>query len=449
MGILQNIKAVFSATPYIESALRLVDGVGMGPRNRPFNPEAVRVAFEAWVHAAATLNANAVASVPLRLYTRDGSAIARKYQTRKVSPYVARSLKSGVYSNRTSCKAATFGNDLVEVTESNPVIETLRTASDWSNGYELFALMMYDLQLMGNAYLLPIAGTDGQPTQVVRLAPQDVRIIPSAGYIGGYEFGGPNGRKYAPEDVDHYRTPNPFSYLYGLGWVQAAWTAISAHGAKRRMDLAKFDNNARPDYIVAFKGLQNKDALDRFENKIKENHGGTRNAGKMIALNGDVTATPLNFDVPEHGTPNRIIEEIAAVSGVPVAMLLSNDPNRANSQAARVGWYRNTIKPYCRNIEEQLNQRWLPRFAGGEEMILAHDPVSFEDEFEQTKRLTGLVAGGLLTPNEARQEMGYPNIDDGDKIYPPSGLTSAGAAVGGNADPRQTGGALGATNEDD
>jgi phage portal protein BeeE len=157
---------------------------------------------------------------------------------------------------------------------------------------------------------------------------------------------------------------------------------------------------------------------------------------------------PLQVDVPETGTATRVIEEISAVSGVPVAMLLSNDPTRASSQTARVGWYRNTIRPYCRNIEEQLNARWLPRFVGSEDMLLAHDPVSFEDEFEQTKRLTGLVAGGLLTPNEARQEMGYDRVDGGDAIYPPSGLTGAAASVGGAADPRQTGGALGATNDE-
>jgi hypothetical protein len=51
--------------------------------------------------------------------------------------------------------------------------------------------------------------------------------------------------------------------------------------------------------------------------------------------NGKLTATALQWETKELGTPTRLIEEIAAVSGVPVTMLLSNDPNRAAARTPR------------------------------------------------------------------------------------------------------------------
>jgi phage portal protein BeeE len=134
-----------------------------------------------------------------------------------------------------------------------------------------------------------------------------------------------------------------------------------------------------------------------------------------------------------------VIEEISATSGVPVAMLLSNDPSKAGSQTARVGWYRTTIRPYCRIDEEKLNEKWLPRFDGAEDLVLAYDLVSFEDDEAQAKRLVGLVAGGILKSNEARTEMGYDQLDDpeANTLYPPSGTTGGAAALAGNVSPGQ------------
>jgi hypothetical protein len=79
-------------------------------------------------------------------------------------------------------------------------------------------------------------------------------------------------------------------------------------------------------------------------------------------VTGDVEAIPLNMEVPEAGDPDKIIEEIAAVARVPLYKLRGNDPIKANSETADYAWLRDTILPYCRLDEEQLNARYLPLF---------------------------------------------------------------------------------------
>jgi hypothetical protein len=116
-------------------------------------------------------------------------------------------------------------------------------------------------------------------------------------------------------------------------------------------------------------------------------------------------------------------------------MLLSNDPTRASSESARLGWYRNTIQPMCRLDEEKLNERWVPRFGedAAAEMFIAHDPANFEDQVADADRVSVLVKGGIITPNEGRGELGYAPHDEGNRLYAPSGATGGGR-VGGSTE---------------
>jgi len=433
MGLWSRIKAAVSNRPYLNSSIRIHEGMGRGGKPRPFNADAAIRQFNHWAYAAAMCNANAVANVPLRLYSRKREG-RKLYKTQPVPAHARRRLASGA-SRIVAQKVATFSGDLEEVIEPHPALKILQAVNPWQNGYELTVLRMVDLQATGNSYLHVVGDKGGTPAELWRMPPQWTRIMPSRdAFIEKYVYGVPPEEKdFAPEDLIHFKMPNPADLHYGKGWFEAAWSAIGLHDSKRSMDVAKFDNMARPDWLLSVKAPITKDKLDQFEESVKQKLRGAK-AGSFLTINGDISATPLNLDVPEVGTATRIIEEISAVSGVPVAMLLSNDPSKAGSMTARAGWYRNTIRPYCRLDEEKLNEKWLPMFDGAEDLVLAYDLVSFEDDEAQAKRLIGLVAGGILRADEARAEMGYDTLGtpEATTLYPPSGTTGGAAAVSGD-----------------
>jgi HK97 family phage portal protein len=434
-------KAAASAVPYFQAVGQVLDGYGSkGQKFRPFDYDAAFRQFNHWAFAANMCNANAVANVPLRLYGRRRGGMKSNYGMAKASFRASRYLK-GCYDTKPSIavaqKVATFAGEFEEIVEPHPALQVLRQVNHEQNGYELTVLRMIDLQATGNSYIYVVGGGANVPSELWRMQPNWVEIVPSkTNLVDGYVYGlKPSEKRFKPEDVIHFRLPNPTSLLYGRGWYEAAWSAICLHDSKRTMDLAKFDNMARPDWLLSVKtpGVP-KEVVDKFADDVNSKLRGSRNSGKFLSVNAEVSATALNQEVPEVGTTTRIIEEISAVSGVPVAMLLSNDPTKASSQTARVGWYRNTIRPYCRLDEEKLNEKYLPMFEGSEDLFLAYDMVSFEDEEAQAKRLVGLVAGGLLKPNEGRMEMGYDPLSDpqADTLYPPSGSTGAASATVGD-----------------
>ena len=191
--MLSRIKRAFSTDRYMSSSVRQIQGMGNGAKARPFNYDRALSQFRHWAYAAAMLNANAVANVPLRLYVRNRSTSRKLFAVRPVSKSILRRL-TGEYGDipcmSSYRKAIEYGGDISEVIEPHPVTEVLRTVNAWQNGYELTLLRMFDLQITGNSYLYPINGPAGVPSEVWRMPPQWVKIIPSkTAFVDGYIYG--------------------------------------------------------------------------------------------------------------------------------------------------------------------------------------------------------------------------------------------------------------------
>lgn len=431
MNPLSWILKAISPQRYLGATIGERAGISNGPLPRPFNPQRVARAFHSWAYAAAMLNANAFASTPKRLFARVRPGLKPNFGTRKISKQLVRYFAGNGQtqpSRAVMAKFAQFGGDVIEITDVHPALEILRTINPYFNGFEIEQLRMLDLQFTGNAYLHVLTDASGVPAELWRMPPSMTEVIQSkTEYVGGYLYGGStNKEKFAPDEVIHFKLPNPNNLFYGMGWVEAAWKSLGLHDSKRELDLAKFDNYARPDWLLSIPGA-NSAAADKLEKTFSEKFTGSEGRKRrFLAVSADVKAQALQWDVQESGTPTRIIEEIAAVSGVPIAMLLSNDPNRASSQTARLGWYRNTIQPYCRLDEEKLNEKWIPRFEDGEDLLIAHDPANFEDQTANANRVSNLVKSGIFTPNEGRAELDYPPHPNGDALFSPVGATGGG-----------------------
>lgn len=467
MGLLSKFRGLFngkSLRQFVESTIQYRQGFGShGSRPRPFDYNRAVQQFNSWAYSLMMLNANAVANVPKRLLVHKpdgmksswefatksqwrsaaGSGKAFCWETKPLSQNMKGYLggRENVYpSDLVRQKIAVWGGNVEEVTDRHPILQLLQQPNPVRHGYEYEVLQIVDLQLSGNMFEYVNAGRDGIPTQLWRMAPQDTKIIPvkrgnirpdGSNFVDGYVYGrGAEETRYGIDEVNHARLPNPEDPWYGKGCAEAAWTALGLHQSKREMDTARFDNMCAPDFLVSAKGMT-KEQLTRLEDAIKEKRQGTQKAGGLFTVNSDVTAIPLQWDHPEIGTPDRVVEELCATFDVPVAMVRPKE-GRGNEEA-RILWYRNTISRYCRNMEENRNMNILPRFPGSENMVLACDHTNFEDEGLARKNALSAATSSILTVNEARAEIGYEAIEGGDVRLPPAGSAGAGAALLGDA----------------
>ena len=151
--------------------------------------------------------------------------------------------------------------------------------------------------------------------------------------------------------------------------------------------------------------------MRRFEESMRSLHQGTRKSGRMVTISGDIQLMPLNFPSKDLTGRDDIVEEIYACFGVPVSMLKANDPNLASAQAGYSMWRETTIAPICRMDEETLNSRLLPLFGIHEDAYLAYDNPVPENRLADSQERAVAVAGGWRTPNEARLEEGYEELN--------------------------------------
>lgn len=401
---------------YLASSVNVVAGGQNGARRAEFSQHRGIMAYRSWVYAAATINANAVASMPIRLYAKKDNGLESRAVSRRTKAYL---YGDGPGDQRPSTavlrKAAMYGDEMEEVVD-HPILDVLASANPFMNGFDLSVLRVLYGELTGNSYLHPIIDEEsGVPGELWPLAPQYVEVIPNEDtFIEGFVYGIDSSLKqvFTPDEVIHFKRPHPGSLYYGMGKVEAAYGVVQANQALHEMDLATFENSARPDYAVVVKGNAQGEQLDRFQTQVEQRLKGTRKDGSFITVTGDVQFTPLNFPPKDLAGREEIVEEIAAVFGVPVSMLKANDPNLASATTGFASWREGTILPLCRMDEQELNQSLLPMFGLDDSYCLAYDnPVPRDISTELSERQTA-VAGGWRTPNEARLEEGREPIDN-------------------------------------
>lgn len=392
--------------------------VGIIPGGQPVAPPfsqsgAVR-AYSSWIYAATVINANAVASIPLRLYAK-ADAGRKKFgwwKGRKVPPKRKRYLLGDARTqpHPTVRKSAMESSDFVELAD-HPALALLSQVNPWTAGFDHLRLTAIYLQATGNAYwYADRSGVGGVPSQIIQLMPQWTEILPDRGtFIKGYLYGRNRGEAVAldTEEVVHFKLPNPGNAFYGKGWYEAAWAAINQNVAVHEMDLAFFQNFARPDYLVTVQGGGSEGALARFQQDIEAQVKGTKKVGRLLAATGQVQITPLNFQPKDMNGRDEMVEEISAISGCPVSMLKANDPNLASAESGFRQWRESTIAPFCRSVEDVLNQLYLPMWDISEDAFFAFDDPVPENEDAESIRVDRMLKNGSMTLNEARGEEGY------------------------------------------
>jgi HK97 family phage portal protein len=411
-------KAVYDDSKFVQSSISILDNAAGRGKMPPFSMQRSVLSFESWVYAAAMLNAQAASSVPLRLYVRtDAQGPQKFWRTRKVSR-ARKAYLLGDSERKPSpsvMKSAATAGDFEEVVDAHPILELLRKANQYEDGFSQSVMRMLYMELCGNAYLHVVMDKAlGVPSEIYTVPAQNVTILPGkTELVEAYLYGVNRNemQRFELDEIIHFKRPNPRNLYYGLGKVEAAYGAIQQSQAAHIQDLSFLENMSRPDYAAIVKGGASEASMRRFEESMRSLHQGTRKSGRMVTISGDIQLMPLNFPSKDLTGRDDIVEEISACFGVPVSMLKANDPNLASAQAGYSMWRETTIAPICRMDEETLNSRLLPMFGIHEDAYLAYDNPVPENRVADSAERSVAVAGGWRTPNEARLEEGYEALE--------------------------------------
>lgn len=382
-------------------------------------------AYSSWAYKCASLNANSVAQVPLRLYVRRP---AKGKMVKQVNHTEVNSKTYDCYLRNTRLASYITKDTEIEEVLDHPFLELMKNVNPWRNSFDLRYETQLFLELTGNSYWYLRGNGLGVPAEIWVLPANRVTIVPDpVEFIKRFEFrraGFGEPEKFDPSEMIHFRFPNPKDVLYGMGPLMGAANAIDVNQFMRDYEMALFENQARPDFVVKMKGSLNKEGQrERFKKMWQGVYGGRKKAGKFAVLEEGMDIEQIGFSPKELNflVGRKVtMQEIVGIFGVPMSKVTSEDVNLANAKIGEYQYMKDTIVPRLKLQEEKLNEKLLPLY--DEKLFALYDnPVPEDQEFRLKEKESNLKTG-YSSINQERQVDGQEEVPWGEVPLMPMNL---------------------------
>lgn len=312
--------------------------------------------------------------------------------------------------------------------DSHPLLDLLDNPNAETTKNDAIYIIQSHKKLAGDAFWLKIR-TNGVVTGLRQLppdkitlnlqppTPEDPTVIENYHYQDNI-----NGQKvdvtYDPEDIIHFKKPNPNNAFRGLGAVEALADTIDLDNLTTEVTTSFFKNGAINNFVLSTEKNLTEDQLRRLKAEMKSTYGGVSNAYKTMILGNGLTPVDISFSNKDQeflGQLEWYRDKIMYGFGNTKASLgMIDDVNRASHEGSIIEWQRNTVRPDMESIVNTLNEFLVPEF--GDNLVLGfEDPVP-EDRTDDITEATELYKNGIIMRSEARELLDYES-DTSDEVY--------------------------------
>jgi HK97 family phage portal protein len=226
---------------------------------------------------------------------------------------------------------------------------------------EFMALLVIDLLLVGNHYWFKW-NWNTPAAALYRLAPSHVKIKPGPYGPEGYEYqppGAPRPLKIKPENIVHFRRPNPHSQWYGLGVIQGAGRSMDLELAITDTMASYYENKADPSLIVQSERRVPRDVFNKLRAQLRARVSGSPNAGELLVLEAGLKASSLStsasdalFDRLGKMSRDRVLTKFRAS---PLLFGLMDESSGSNKVSdARREFDNYTLRPFMEKVARQV-----------------------------------------------------------------------------------------------
>lgn len=293
------------------------------------------------------------------------------------------------------------------------------------------------LLLSGNNYIEAVGPSENAPPmELWTLRPDRVRVLPDLqNHVGGYRYtAGSTHQDFAFDQVLHQLLFSPVDDWYGLAPLVVAARAVDSDNAAQKWNVALLQNQARPSGALISKQNLGDQQFASLKEQIDERYSGPSNAGRPLLLEGDMdwkqfSLNPADMDWLAGRKMAKL--EICQVFGVPPELIGDHEhATYSNFQEARKAFYQETVLPYMDRLRDALNNWLVPKF--GDRLYLDYDRDEIEALQEERQKVwTSAIDGvkaGVITPNEAREKMGYETRPEGNVLLVSAAMLPLGSS---------------------
>jgi len=310
---------------------------------------------------------------------------------------------------------------------SHACLDALDKFNSFTDASSGFYMTQSHRKLTGNSFWY-IDGNGPRVDGIYILMPDKVKIVPTKTSDGSveverYEYRDSVGGKtidqtYTPDQIIHFKIPNPKNYLRGLGVPEAVAADIDLDNLAVSANIQMFKRGLIGNFALSTDKSVTQEQLKQIRAEFRSAYGGVENAYKVPILSGGLEPKNLqmtNKDMEFMALQTWTRDKITSAFGNSKAVLgITEDVNRSNAESTILNWKQTTIRGEMKGITDALNEFFVPRF--GKNLILGFkDPVG-EDKTTDIEAVRNMIEANVITPNEAREILGYEPLPDKDNL---------------------------------
>ena len=331
-------------------------------------------------YAAVSVISEAVGSLPLHLYKRDG--------------------------------------DERERADSHPLYAVLHHApNEYQSAQEFIEWLTASMLLHGNGYARITRGHDGQVRSLFPLAPDRVSIKRHGDVIAGYEYINLDGRseKLLPDEVFHLRHRAGGDPLVGLSPIAAARGVFELALSEQAHGQSSFDNGTRLSGTLNVPGVLKPEQREALKASWQAQYAGAANAGRVPVLEAGTEFRHMSMTLEDAewiAARQFSVQEVARVFKVPPVLIgdLSH-ANFSNSVEMNRWFVTHTLQRHMSAWEGAISRQLLssagrriyfPEFSA--EGLLRGDAANRANFYEKA------INSGWMTIAEVRKLENLPKI---------------------------------------
>jgi len=229
-----------------------------------------------------------------------------------------------------------------------------------------------------------------------------------------------------PNEILHYKEYSPLNTFYGVPDIMSAITSLQGDQLASQYNIDYFGNKAVPRYIVTLKGAKlSSDAEDKLFRFLQTNLKGQSHRSLYIPLPGDSDGNKVEFNMEpiENGVQEASFKEyrlqnrddILIAHQVPLSKIGGGDRTAIAAALAQDRTFKEQVsRPAQRNLEKMINRIIKERT---DIIDFKFNELTLTDEIAQSQIIERYVKTQVITPNEARQQLGLPQRTDGDAPF--------------------------------
>ena len=304
----------------------------------------------------------------------------------------------------------------------------------------LFRRAFLDFILDGNAFFY-YDGNDLYmlPANDVEVVPDERTFVSHYNYlvtnqqssdIFGFNRGAQSKKQesiqFAPNEIIHVMAENDLSIFRGTSKIKPCLKLIELYHYMIKFQRQFFKNNAVPGFVLTTDSILSQRVKQRLLEAWRSTYttifDGARNPAILDGgLKIDEFSTKSFEQLDFENSIERIQQDMAKALGVPYVLLKSG--NNANIDANQKLFYLHTVVP----ILTQFCSAFSHFFNSG--ISIRPDrlkvPALQPDNRTQAIYYSTLVNTGIITPNEAREGLRFPKLENNDTIRIPQNITGS------------------------